>query len=245
MNSQVRSRRLDALCTADLAMDGVVVTAPADLVIRTCAPEQWLPRTEAEAIRRHVRPDDRAARFAAWGLARTLLGLACAADSAGLAITRDGAGRPHLADRAGPDFNLSHAGGWVAVGLSRAGRIGVDVEQARPCAIWDAVAADFLPGDALALWSGLGEADRAATALRQWCMREAVLKATGEGLAGDLRTLDLPLNARHAHIARGGRDYRVGTLDLADGHGLGFATDAASPPDILLLCEGDGAFRMA
>ncbi len=116
-----------------LTLDGsapLVVAAPAHLVNAALAPETWLPEGERADIGRYRRAQDRADRFAAWGLARLLAGRLTGQPPAALAVSRSPGGRPQLT-QGGADFNLSHAGGWVAVGLVRNGFIGVDLEQAR------------------------------------------------------------------------------------------------------------------
>lgn len=78
----------------------------------------------------------------------------------------------------GPAICLSHTRGIVACGLTRIGPLGIDVERQRPRAF-----------DAIAGW-GFGEKERSAVSARQaaafyriWTLREAIGKATGEGLA--------------------------------------------------------------
>ena len=69
----------------------------------------------------------------------------------------------HRAPRAaGPDFSIAHAGPWVACAAVAHGRVGLDVELGTEARIAD------------------------------WVVREAALKATGEGLRalGDVRELE-------------------------------------------------------
>jgi 4'-phosphopantetheinyl transferase len=78
-----------------------------------------------------------------------------------------------------PSISLAHSGGWVAVAASDAGAIAIDIEVHRPhrnfCGI---AAAAFGPGEQ---W--LVAADGVASFYRIWTLREAMAKASGEGLA--------------------------------------------------------------
>ncbi|MFG1205027.1 4'-phosphopantetheinyl transferase superfamily protein [Xanthobacter aminoxidans] len=204
-----------------------------------------LPSGEAARIARHVKADDRAARTAAWSLARTLLGAALGLAPAAVPVVRGANGRPGL-DRAGLgvtsdlDFNLTHSGSWVAVGLARGGTIGVDVEKARGLDLWTRLAPDFMDEADRTRWSALSEGDRAASALRQWCGKEAVLKATGEGLAGDARGVRLPEGG--GLVVRAGRAFLTGSGALPAA-AYAFAVEVDAPT--LFLSAGAGWERLA
>ncbi|MFG1345578.1 4'-phosphopantetheinyl transferase superfamily protein [Xanthobacter autotrophicus DSM 431] len=163
-------------------------------------------------IARLVQARDRAARGAAWRLARLCLGSVLGRAPDAVAVRRGTNGRPALAEAGDLDFNLSHTTGWVAVGLMRGGRIGVDVERARSLSTWGHIAPEFLAAAPLAAWEALAEARRGAAALSAWCRKEAVLKATGEGLAQDARTVEVPLGGGLATLDRAGRRLTVATL---------------------------------
>nr|WP_281408823.1 4'-phosphopantetheinyl transferase superfamily protein [Xanthobacter sp. SG618] len=137
------------------------------------------------------------------------------------------------------DFNLTHSGSWVAVGLARGGTIGVDVEKARGLDLWTRLAPDFMHDDDRARWSALPEGDRAAAALRQWCGKEAVLKATGEGLAGDARGVRLPEGG--GLVVRAGRAFLAGSGALPAA-AYAFAVEVEAP--MLFLSAGAGWERM-
>ncbi|MFS8036988.1 4'-phosphopantetheinyl transferase family protein [Xanthobacter sp. AM11] len=212
---------------ADLAQDGAFAFA--------------LPPPDEARIARFVHGPDRAARRTAWRLARLLAGAVLRQPPALLEIRRDARGRPHLAGGHGLDLNLSHGGGWVAVGLARGGRIGVDVEGPRPPALWQDLARFFLGGLEHAAWSALPPHAQPAAALSLWCRKEAVLKATGEGLAGDARTVRLPPGDGIHH--RQGLALHVAALDLPAAAPyapgalpacLAFAVEGTRPPLLLL-----------
>ncbi|WP_448608149.1 4'-phosphopantetheinyl transferase family protein [Geodermatophilus sp. URMC 60] len=147
---------------------------------------------EADLARRArlARPADRQRMTAGAAVARLVLGTALGTPPAELRIDRTCVtcgsphGRPRLADADGPDFSISHSGHCVVVAVLPGGRVGVDVEEV----------GRFAPGELEELSAcALPEAERKHVARLPaaaqpcafsvcWVRREAVLKATGEGL---------------------------------------------------------------
>lgn len=234
-------RAQDVPAFSPLTLDGsapLVVAAPAHLVNAALAPETWLTERERADIGRYRRAQDRADRFAAWGLARLLAGRLTGQPPAALAVSRSPGGRPQLT-QGGADFNLSHAGGWVAVGVVRSGFIGVDLEQARSLDIWDAIAPDFLAPPELAAFRALGAEGRAGGALRLWCIKEAVLKAVGEGLGGDPRSVEVNLTGNDGVLLRHGHTFQVEVCEVTSGLCLAWAVTPPAKATLHVLGSGD------
>jgi 4'-phosphopantetheinyl transferase len=102
-------------------------------------------------------------------------------------------GKPTLppADDGGLRFSLSHAGDRVMVGVCRGIEIGVDVEAVTPDLDIDGLIGNVL-SDAEAVDLALVEpADRVRAFLRYWTRKEAILKATGDGLRTPMTDLTL------------------------------------------------------
>lgn len=148
-----------------------------------------LPAADRERAGRLRRAADRDHTITAWALARVLLGELLGEAPADVAIERrcvgcgsSDHGKPRLADAAaGVHFSLAHSGPHVAVAVSRAAPVGVDVEWARP-------QMDHRPLVRHTLTAGEAAAFHAAGArprdfLRTWVRKEAVTKAVGTGLA--------------------------------------------------------------
>ena len=98
---------------------------------------------------------------------------------------------PALADPAAKvQISLSHAGGFIAIALSTGSAVGIDIE---PTSRTDALeAADrFLSPEEMAYLDSLASRDRHTAALEAWCLKEAVLKASGDGLATDPRSFSV------------------------------------------------------
>lgn len=206
-----------------------------------------LPDADEARIARLVKAEDRESRRAAWRLARTLLGAASGAAPREIAIARDARGRPNVegpaAEGGGLDFNVSHSGAWVAVGLARGARIGVDVERQRSLTDWRNLVPGFLDAPAAAAWAALPLAAQSTAALSIWCRKEALVKATGEGLARDPRQLLLPLETGAVTVTRGGARYTVAALHaptLSPDAGLAVAVSGALLPRLMTLLPEEG-----
>ncbi|MEE1757170.1 4'-phosphopantetheinyl transferase family protein [Streptomyces sp. SP18CS02] len=156
-------------------------------------------------------------------------------------------GKPGLAG-ADLEFSLSHSGDRVAVALSLAGPVGVDVERV----------ADY-PDLPLAVLgpSERGELDRvpasgrAAAFTRYWARKEAVLKATGDGLMTDPALLTVsPPGAPAALLAWPGRaephlPVRLCDLDVPDGSGPDGGTGAGDGYRAAVAVLGTGCAPVA
>jgi 4'-phosphopantetheinyl transferase len=84
--------------------------------------------------------------------------------------------RPYLEQA--PDFNITHSGSIVALVLSEDSRVGIDVEGIEPIEI-DTFRPQFTPGE----WMKInGNGDPLFGFYHYWTIKEAVVKADGEGL---------------------------------------------------------------
>lgn len=119
--------------------------------------------------------------IAAHALKRWMLSAAAGGDPRDWRFAAGPWGKPVVADRDGPHFNLSHAEGLVACALSPDVPVGIDVEPADRRAPID-VATRFSPDERSWLLD-LPESERQPGFFRLWTMKEAVVKATGRGMA--------------------------------------------------------------
>jgi 4'-phosphopantetheinyl transferase len=97
-------------------------------------------------------------------------------------------GKPRLAD-ADLRFSLSHSGDRVALAVARGTELGVDVEQLKPDLDVAGLSASVLSSVESTELAAVGPADRIRAFLTYWTRKEAVLKATGEGLQVPLKQL--------------------------------------------------------
>ena len=98
-------------------------------------------------------------------------------------------GRPQFNDPTLPDFNLSHSGDWLWLAIG-AGPLGLDVEVRRPRRQLDKLMAHVLSANEQD-WVRL-QPDPLSAFYALWTVREAVLKASGRGLAGLGQVMVLP-----------------------------------------------------
>ena len=80
-----------------------------------------------------------------------------------------------------------------SVAVTPVAPLGVDVEFEKPLTDWRAVAARFFSPAERAQLAALAEADREHGFYRCWTSKEAVIKATGEGLSAELTAFDVSL----------------------------------------------------
>ncbi len=127
---------------------------------------------------------DRNAFVAAHALLRLTLSSLAGGAALDWRFVASPSGKPELAgpDRgAGLTFSLSHARTIVACAVSRDGAVGVDVEAVEPADI-DDMLVDYACGPAeRALLERFAPSVRPVAFARLWTLKEAVLKATGDG----------------------------------------------------------------
>ncbi|MCL4401055.1 MAG: 4'-phosphopantetheinyl transferase superfamily protein [Acidobacteria bacterium] len=111
---------------------------------------------------------------------RRILGSCLGIDPALVPLERSAKGKPILAEPyARLKFNMAHSGeaGLYAVGFGR--EIGVDIERVRPIREAEGIANRFFSPAERSLLDGTPESFFAV-----WTRKEALLKATGEGIFG-------------------------------------------------------------
>lgn len=160
-----------------------------DLSGQETPPAAWLElldEGERARCQRFRREKDRLAYAAAHALLRRTLSQTLALPPTSLMIARGTTGKPFLAmpEESGIDFSLSHTEGMVAVALSKAGKIGVDVESVdRKNLPREDFSAFGLSSDETAHLAALSEPERSEAFFDWWTAREAVAKADGRGLS--------------------------------------------------------------
>jgi 4'-phosphopantetheinyl transferase len=97
-------------------------------------------------------------------------------------------GKPRLQDSGGLNFNLTRAGALALVAVAQEAEVGVDAEPLDRAVDWRAIARRALSREERAEVEATDPAMRDTLAGRLWCRKEAVAKATGLGLALNLKT---------------------------------------------------------
>jgi 4'-phosphopantetheinyl transferase len=141
---------------------------------------------ERERAARFRRPRHAEHYLSAHGALRLVLADALACDPHALRIGTGAGGKPVL-EHAPLEFNLSHSGDIALIAVTLARQVGVDVEQLRPLPDLDALAARVCNERELRWIAGLANAHRERAFFALWTRKEALAKATGEGIAGIFR----------------------------------------------------------
>ncbi|MDQ6619791.1 MAG: 4'-phosphopantetheinyl transferase superfamily protein [Pseudomonadota bacterium] len=146
-----------------------------------------LSREETARSARFAHPILRERYIIGRGTLRLLLSSVLHVAPREVVLGREPRGRPFVQDRPGVDFNVTHtrdiAAFAIATGVDDRYRLGVDVEYlARPVAV-DRIARRILSPIERAHIARLPEPERHSALLSTWTCKEAMSKATGDGLA--------------------------------------------------------------
>jgi len=148
---------------------------------------------ERERLVRLRRAADRARYLAAHALVRLVLGHLLGTPPAALAIDRtcrcgQQHGKPRLLGVGAPGFSLTHAGALVGVAVRPDGAVGLDVEHVRELSDLAGMARHVQSPAELARHPGSADPSAFFTT---WTRKEALLKATGDGLSTPMTTITL------------------------------------------------------
>jgi 4'-phosphopantetheinyl transferase len=153
-----------------------------------------LDAAERSRYDRFLRADDKrrflAGRFLLRSTASSLLGIGTR--EVPLDATCPRCGEPHGKPRlpgGEVDLSISHAGGLAVLAYTTTGPVGVDVEPETAAPRLPELSRRVLTSAEQAEVAAIPEAERPRALLRYWTRKEAILKATGEGLGGDMTTI--------------------------------------------------------
>ena len=155
---------------------------PPDLV-------RLLDAGERERLSRLYREEDRALFLAAHALARIVLSAHMRMDPRAIRLSNIcrycGAqhGKPQIDPPSPLDFSISHSGQRAVIAVAAGAAVGVDVEFVTP--LWDdsALVSMMLSNSEKLIVDGFQGRARHEALSRYWTRKEAILKATGHGLA--------------------------------------------------------------
>lgn len=136
-------------------------------------------------------------------------------------------GKPYLV-HGNVSFNLSHTQGFASVAVTRGDHnVGVDIENSRrtPRRGWRAVATRFFSSREVA------QVTNSEDFLKMWVCKEAVVKATGDGIAGGWGGLEVDLQGDDPVViaTKGARPFTIRTFSSDGGEVVGaWAVQSAS-----------------
>lgn len=187
-----------------------------------------LSREERDRADRFQFPEHRLAYTFAHAMLRDVLSRYLPSGTAEISFGRNSFGKPFLDPSHGDEsleFNLSHAGDLVLVGLCRGRRIGIDVEKVRPMDDMAAIAGSSFTPEENAFLFRQPPSGRMSTFLRCWTRKEAYIKGVGKGLSIPLNSFDTLISSPAASVflesGPGSTDkavWQVQNLDVSEGY---------------------------
>jgi 4'-phosphopantetheinyl transferase len=166
-----------------------------------------LSQAERARAERFGTPLLRARYVAGRATLRLLLGRCLGIDAADVPITRGRRGRPYVERDGAPDFNVSHTRDAAIIALSTRGPVGVDLERGDRSVDAARLARKFATARERAVMAALGDDDVRRRFLRLWTCKEAMSKATGDGLAAPMGKLDVDVDASALRLVDGPAPY--------------------------------------
>ena len=147
--------------------------------------KRWLAPDEVRRAEGMVNPVLHARFVVSRGLRRQVLAGVLGCEPEDVLIVEDAGAKPRLRDGNGWDFNLSHAGDYVALVIG-CGEVGVDLEKMRPVREMEAVVERYFHPDECAAWRRVSQQEQEGAFFLLWSAREAAIKCAGTGLARGL-----------------------------------------------------------
>lgn len=198
--------------------------------------EQWQPclaraaalidAEEAARVARQRLQPNREVLVLAYALHRLLLATVLGCASHEVALGRDAKGCPRLrGDRL--FTSLSHAGQRVAIAITGAGPVGIDIEPAERAREMPELAQRVAHPDELRELSNLAPGALGEALLAMWVRKEALLKAAGIGLELEMDGFVAPWDVV---LPLPGDTFRGRTVELRAFHDAGWACAVATPP---------------
>lgn len=106
-------------------------------------------------------------------------------------------GKPRLAEKCGGDwlqFNLSHSHNLAVYGITKHHPVGIDLEYLRPFPNAIKIAERFFSQAEYQAIKSLSDREQLRAFYQIWTVKEAYLKATGEGIVGGLDQIEVSLS---------------------------------------------------
>lgn len=214
----------------------------ADAADWAAEPDSLLALLTQPELARHARlrrPADALTYACAHVLLRLLTARELGLEPGAVELVADPGGKPRIAGKRLPGVSLSHSGTLACAALCPTTDIGVDLEASRTRAGFDRLAERVLSPREVEEWRSGGSAWQ--DLMLAWTVKEALLKASGLGIAAGMETLHVgapptatghPLTVPEAMAPPEGWTYSR----LSDIPGAAGAVAAASPGPLMVAC---------
>jgi 4'-phosphopantetheinyl transferase len=188
--------------------------------------DQLLSADELERAARFVAAKSRTQFVASRTMVRVILGELTRCDPVKVRFAYTPRGKPFLDPALSLDlrFNLAHSGTLALLATALGIDLGVDLELVQDRPDLPALVSSFLAPEEKAALQAIPSPERCAMFYRIWTRKEAVLKASGQGITSGLRAPDvsaaLPAGQTEARItvSLGGVDWDIHDLSPAAGY---------------------------
>jgi 4'-phosphopantetheinyl transferase len=159
--------------------------------------EQLLSREEKMKAERFYRDRDRRRYAAAHGILKSIIALYLGMEASWVRFQYGRNGKPVLVNEfanTGICFNISHSEGIALFALSRGRQIGVDIETVREIPEISQIASHFFSTRENEALNRIPKGKRLQAFFRCWTVKEAFIKAIGEGLRFPLDSFSVSID---------------------------------------------------
>jgi 4'-phosphopantetheinyl transferase len=216
-----------------LDKESMSVAAPLEVCVWTARPSLFandLPRfravlspAERDRADRFYFERDRLSFTVAHAVLRDILSRYAAVPPTELEFGVNTYGKPRLLNGGSLQFNLSHSGDVVLVGVTHDHPIGVDVELMRPLENLESLAKNYFAEPECSLIESRAKEDRPSAFFTCWARKESYIKAVGRGLS-------IPLASFDTSIPEGAAGRRLSRCTEAPAVESWWLTDLTVPP---------------
>jgi 4'-phosphopantetheinyl transferase len=182
-------------CTFELSRNEVHIWTLRTSDLKAAAPifERVLVTDEMERAQRFRFSHLRESFVIARGALRYLLGRYLDVPPSRITFVYGSKGKPALASVDNVQFNMTHSGTLAAVAITADCQIGIDVEQIRQLSDMEQIAERFFCPEETKEIMSVPPCERAHTFFRCWTLKEAYVKAVGDGLSVPLNGFQVTL----------------------------------------------------
>jgi 4'-phosphopantetheinyl transferase len=166
--------------------------------------ESTLSADEAQRAVRFRFEKDRICYTAAHGALRDILSRYLKCETGELRFDTNEYGKPSVRGHT-LEFNLSHSGDVALIGVSKAHKVGVDVERIRSEIEFEGLAKRFFSANEVDELMSVPPEQRAVAFFNCWTRKEAYIKAQGLGLSLPLESFDVSLTPNEPALLRATR----------------------------------------
>lgn len=134
-----------------------------------------------------------------------------------VSFTYGSKGKPSLSGDI--SFSLSHSANWAVIAFAESGQIGIDIEPYRNYSNALKMATRFFTPTEISLLRNISNLERDRRFFDLWTRKEALIKATGEGLSIPLNRFVVGLDLDRVEYPDG-KSWGLCSLSLIDGYSM-------------------------